>query len=856
MKNMNFELLQLHRDYRNIKYADVNEPSDNFVFGHFEHLKYNSVASAEDALNLLYKRNVNTIIDSKKVSDTQPIILFTYGNHILQAKQHKCMVVSFMQIERPEECNTIKSFYDHGVKIVNLTISEAHKKKLIGDIVADVYIPLNFMDIAVAFYADSFNDVCTIVKNIMHNKLAKFQYSVLSLDNTFDFDSSASKSLNISLRFIWEKNAEATNAVKMLQDALNSLKIDDFSISHLMGNNDSLLVVPQKGYIILEQYINPKSKFSQFMKEVQNARASLSFSCDDIIMFNVEYNIKTKKTVNFDNRELITKEKQFIQCLKEIKKCLSAFEKSEIDDIIYRAIEFSKFVDVIRNHAVKGISGPLYYSIFNPYMMFLEISIQKLLEIDIDNQKDDILQIIGSYLNDTMAYYNNIFHCNLGFFEERGFYNNIIGLASDVELAYNQYTNFICNVIKCDAERNDEKLEIACAVTSGNCPTICTDDIFNSIKNHKSDKKSLLNINIPVSYVFKCKEVSNIIIHEIAHYVGYRNRKCRAEKISQTIALLICDAIYQIVSFPYGKENITDNAINVFNEFEKTSVYKMIHEQMQKDINKVVSEWFVGNVINKCNNSFYMFILIDAIVDVLNSIIDESDLLQKITDILINYQFWYYEHFEDFYLCSHSNDKTIDGILNQLSDYAIKEYNKTFVVNALNIAMNALVQPPEENKTLNLNEKSCNIYVVEMSEFIENLYYSVSEAYCDLMMITLANMSFDDYYDLMKNYDKDIDNIIKDRDYMTWLRINFVARYMNVDIFEKKDLPEIFKFYNDTNVIDNMAEYFESLRPEFLKVVERKKNNTILTNYMSKISKCNDEECFEALYSMFFDILN
>ena len=405
MNKMYFELLQLYRNYRNID--AMNSADGNFVFGHFEHLNFQNAITAEQALDLLYNQYIKSANDVKIETDVQPVILFSYDKHTIHINTEKCMVVSFIQIERPLDCNTIKEFYDYSVDVINHTIKRAKDEKLINDIEADVYIPLNFMDVAVVFYAENFLDVCTIIKNIIHNKLAKFQYSVLSLTDTFNFDSS--KEFDISLRFIWKDSCEAQSSINLLKTTLNNLNITEYSLNHLMGNNDCLLFVPKKGNDILSQYMNPNSEFSKFMKCVQNTRASISFSCDDINNLNLNYDVKTNRVLSFDNREIEERERQFFENLKHTKAELSEFEQNEINDIIYKAIEFSKFIDVIRKHALKGIATPLYLSIEKSYKMFLEIATEKVSEINKYWTKDDVLQIIGSHLNDIMTYYNNIF---------------------------------------------------------------------------------------------------------------------------------------------------------------------------------------------------------------------------------------------------------------------------------------------------------------------------------------------------------------------------------------------------------------------------------------------------------------
>jgi len=674
---MHFELIQLYRNYRNIENVDIDiESGEAIVFGHFDRINFKNSDTADEALDILYDQYISNNTKTNEKSDVQPIALFTYDDKKIKSSAEMCTAVSFMQISKPSDCIDIKTFYEYASEAINTTISELKSQNVIDDVEANIYIPLSFMNIAVIFYAKNLTDICNVVKNILHNKIASFQYSVLSFPKDFCLQHQTDKNINISLRFIWKKHTNTKKVVDLLKDALSKAQICHYTINHLLGNNDGLLTVSGDGYKIIKMFLNKQNEFSEFIKHVENTRASIYFPDRDIKLVKLSCICESPANYVADNSLIYVAEQKLINALIDLKKSSPLLQKSDINDIIYKVTEFGKFINVVSKHARKGIATSLYLSIKSPYLLFLKIALEKIELIGTKYKRDSVLERIGSVMKDMLAYYGNIFHCNLGFFEERGFYNNIIGLASNVELAYNKYANCICDVAMSEFERNVQKLKIECSVTSDNDPVICTNDIFDNVKDQETDNSLLINVNIPVSYVFKYKSVSHIIIHEIAHYVGERKRESRAYAMCKTITAAICDVIYQgFVLSPLP--SLSKNELDFLNKYEKTDAYILMHQEMKNKIYEILFNYINDSFLKKCNTSFYMNRTVNSLIEVINELPQNNDLIVSLTEELVNFQFWYYENIEDFYL-QNSDDNLKSELIIQISDYALKGYNRHF----------------------------------------------------------------------------------------------------------------------------------------------------------------------------------
>ena len=845
---LHFELLQLYRNYRNIENMKIDK-EHSMVLGHFDRITVAQSNTADNALNYLYNHLMTK--NRKFCADMQPMVLFSYQNYDIPYQKNLFNAVTFFQIKRPLNCKNIKDFFDYNVSSIKKVITELEEKGEIGKVIANVYVPFSFMNTAVIFYAENLTDICVVVKNIVHCKLADFQYSILSLPENPKMLSSITKNVNISLRFIWKEQVDADHAVNILKESVASFK--NATVNHLLGNNDCLLHVPEAGYKIISMIISPKDKFKDFMSMVENTRATISFPENSIKLIELHNNITVpSEYIDISDVTIQKNEKKLIRSLNTLKRKAPELLKRDINDILYRVVEFSKFVKVINKHAEKGIAYPLYLSIKEPYELFLEMAADRVNKANSD-QIDAVLEVIGNVVKEMSSYFGNIFHCNLGFIEERGFYNSIIGLASNVELAYNNYANCICDAILSKEERDKDGLRIRCSVTSDKEPLICTSDIFENTFTPKKEEKVLVKVNIPVSYVFKYDFVSKIIIHEIAHHVGARDREYRLKSICECFASVIADPIIQSAVFAITNSS-SDLDKAIIASFEETEFYTELHNKMVIDIINILKNVISDSVISTSKQPYFMDDVIDSIYFAINNLPSDTLLINSLSEIITNFQYDYYEEFEDYFLQKMSQCSTNTNLLSELSGISIKTYNNEFVKYRLKYLLNYITTPSEADCYDTISQRICYFYIPELNDFIEYFCNAVSEAYCDLMMITLFDMSFETYMELMSEYGKTFDQIIRENDYFTWIRVNIIARYMNANIELKEDLPERFTYFEELKLYEIILPYFISLKSEFVDAYRRSQENSLLANFIKNISDNNEEQQLSEIFNMYYGI--
>ncbi len=858
---MSFKLLQLYRNYRNIKSVVAGFEDENFsVFGHFDYMRISSYDTADTTLTHLYKEysqnksDINTVsaqYELNKEADIQPIILYDRNDQFkIEDCDNKCVVVSFMQINH--STGNIDAFYDHAQKMIDDIIGKAKKEKLIGDNVqAHVYLPLSFMDIAVIFTADDFVDICVLLKNLIEARSVYFQYSVLSMQGMSE---NYKHKISISLRFIWEDDTEQADTINKLKTMLEKRGIDEnhHKITHLIGNNDCLLTVTDYGYDILKMLLESRKtsngEASGVFKKIKNTRASIRFNTEDIKIFEEK---KKVPKVSIDDEDLSCS--KLTDNLAAYKKGASDLVIRTINDLIYKIIEFEKFVRVIREHAKNRIAIPLYKSIRIPYRFFIELSAD-IVNSNKDNL-DDVMEMISSTIAEMLSYYSNILHCTLGFFEERGFYNNIISFATIVELAYNRYANMVCDAILCDHERHTWKLQTCCYVVSDKKNIVCAEDKFDGIDRDDYERKLLICINIPMSCIFQYDQVSCFIAHEVAHYVGCREREKRAHILYDAISMALADVVYEFTALRSQEGNTKDER-RLIEDYEKTDSFKLDWEWLKKSIKEYISSRVNQESGKKENGTLYMSKTIGILIDALNLLLMEDEFINQITKIISEYRFRFYENIMDFYVANEDRYKNTNNLLRQISDFCMVDFDNHFTAKGLKKTFNDILNGTYDSNTADNKSGGEERFTFPLIDrLIFNLSDAINEGYSDIMMITLLDMDSDRYEELMNIGGKTVENVINNHDYLNWFRMRFVAGYMHWDIDDLYKYADDYIWYcENTGIIDCVMQYFtQLLDKEFKKVKAEKQKNSALEAYIKDIAG-DDQTMFKAIYNMYLGL--
>lgn len=862
---MHFKLLRLYRNYRNIDSLSASmDNGELMVFGHFDRISMTDMQYADQALLELYNATGNerkSHGNKREYADIQPIILFSESEE-QPIKTDKCVVVSFMQINKPNYIKTTKAFYEYANKAITNKINDIKRENTILDEVeAQIYVPLSFMNVAVIFTSDDFLNICTLLKNMVDSHLIDFQYSVLAMP--LMSNKLKQNSISLSLRFIWNTGISQKQVIDSLHKLLqNKCKIseNEYHITHLMGNNDCLVTILDKGYTVLQYIMNVKAYSKHmFFKYVKNIRATIRFDVDAVKISGNDVAKCTDITVN--NLEKIYSKKPLCDMLTKVNKS-SKLTEMAIQDLSYKIREFEKFMKITREHAKNKIAVPLYNTFISSYNAFIQTSEMWVSKCVYDDYRImNVLDVINTTIDEMSAYYGNILHCHLGFFEERGFYNTIIGVASNIEIAYNNYANKICAAMLCDNERDVQNINVNCYIVSDKSTLVCASDPFRFNGRRNDIDNMLISINIPAPYLFEFSASSYFIIHEIAHFIGCKRREDRAQAIYNVIKRTLLNVIGEYVKCFYIGDAAPAGVERLIDDFRSDSNFKCLYNCVMKQMEIYIDNEIRSYALHRTddNTTLYMSLLYENLDNIMREIVSNHNFVHGLAEIIADFHEKCVIYFDDLYANNYEKYDNVGTVLQNFSNMRIREFNlriikKTLRIFFIKMCSGAIVYNLSNNEfESNEFDKYDNSSI--MLPDLESLLYTVceasQEAYSDLMMVYISGMSFNEYREFMSKWNLNNEHIVKKRDFMSWMRVCFVAGCMGVDDGICIDGKTDFEKYRNMGIIEEMIKYFKKLIPDFKLASDNAAER--FGSYFNNLKQNDENEKFRAIFGLYLD---
>ena len=260
---------------------------------------------------------------------------------------------------------------------------------------------------------------------------------------------------------------------------------------------------------------------------------------------------------------------------------------------------------------------------------------------------------------------------------------------------------------------------------------------------------------------------------------------------------------------------------------------------------------------NMLSKILYMSKLLDVIVITLNELITSDDFYDKLSEIIASYQGKYYVFFEYFYVNHHTNYARSVSI-QKMGYLSIIEYDKLKSKKFLKYLLRKMLNENVEKESIYdrvFNDETI-IYIPNLQSIISKLSESISEAYSDLMIVSIMDLNFKDYINFFEKWIDDLNSIYENESAAIWYRLSFIAKYMQEDLndyVKLKDSLEI-EYCKQIGVIDEIGVYFESLRSSFEKAYQNVIQNDVLNKYIQRIKNDKNKK-FEAIYDVFMNLL-
>lgn len=672
--------------------------------------------------------------------------------------------------------------------------------------------------------------------------------------------------LELSLRLTLNQQNE--NSVDNLIGEFNTLnsKISDeekkikYTITHLLGNYDLLVLIDNSACYVLEELLkadgafNLENKNSFCSKAFDRLRPTLRFKNYKNILGNLNDNNEEFLPDVFD-KEIIEKVKYNSETLflklknsgYEHLKQFSMSLKPQLDQLII-------FCDCIRENYTKNVN-PEFWEILKPNIIIFSKMLMLNNELSLKNVKqcNNALLSITSFVTTLSEYLSNLLHLHRNFLEERGIFDFNISSNTKLLVAYNQFANYIKDILlDMEYDSNTEKRNISIYVTSRLDSKITSSKLFDYMENF-GVQDTLININIPTSCLFNITENLACIIHEVAHFVGPRNRKIRMKALSTFVSKIVASNLFS--TFYFLSFVNTDTTTNeecyipkIIKDFLSECDIIGINKNYLNKVSKVINSAIMENMsIEEKEEKFFILnnfkkYIIDALTVLLTSdsvVFDEISKIQNKYDneIWRKLDLWVSEK-SDLY-----TQEEVDWVNSWLEAFYPTEIQNTGKKEDVIRTASWIGSASHKKHSKN------SIPIASAENIVRSIFNGVSEAFCDLMMILILELPKIEYERIVK-ITRDMSPSDSVLGVASIVRLLIVEKYFGLN-GSQADLELLDKVKNYFNyyewAFDEIFDYFLNITSN-ISTANKEKINNVLTCLGKK------DELLQSLYNYSYSV--
>ena len=853
-------VIELYKDITKSSSAPITDKSFYKVLGHFDHFcckATNSISDFADYEPVLQAGH-----------DSQIMYLFNYANNDQRVQndprffEHKSIlpirVLTLIQTKNEEDNDiNLKERIVRKQQLVDNIVEEIIKNKTDIILTAEIYYTLGCTDLAVIIDT---NRLCLVPdllarlsQSISHSSSL---YSIIGFSNEIDNQDIEnivynSNELELSLRLTLNQNSN--ESIKILEEELNKLKPLcetkgnrlSYTITKLLGNYDLLVLIDSGACYVLGEIVKKNGNFNienssgLFGQVFDRIRPTLRFKKYDD-SFHVKNNDIENILSDDIDKDIILELRNNVKILfDEFKNCDCARVKKFSTSLKSQLEQLIIFCNCIRENYTKNVN-PEFWEILRPTIKLLSIILSKHNSVSLQNERmsDGSLQSISYFVSTLSEYLSNLLHLHRYFLEERGIFDFNISSNTKLLIAYNQFANIVKELLlSAEYKGSESHREISIYITSKLGSKILSSKLFNHLENFGIND-SLININIPTSCLFNVKENLSSIIHEVAHFVGPRNRRNRAEALIKTVCKVVSVNMFSTFYFmpffrPYADENAYEHiGADVKRFYNECSIEKLsldyldrfsniIYEVVMKKIKSSLTDEKSLLLVNLKTNLF------EALVDtfVLKNNEHTNYVFDKIAEVQRIYDNEVWSLFNSWV---NNNRENLSPANKALFHNWLTYYYPTDIRNARK--KEDIVEIANFISTVkqNINPRT-KLRIASIDNIINCIFDGASEAFCDLMMIKILNMSAINYYEIVENITA-LNYCDAHLTIPAYIRLLLVKNKLSI-IDKNKEQQFVEKlnqyFNNYTWVFNDLFEYFDLVVADMEDLNKKKIDNLI-----------------------------
>lgn len=870
-------VVELFKDITKSSNVVLNNASYYKALGHFDHFccritnSISKFSENEHNLNkghdsqIMYLFNYSNV-DNKYVNDT-----FPYETGDLPIR-----VLSLIQTKNNRLHDNVKlrDRLKNFQAIIDKIIDDICKTKITDEkISAEIFYTLGCTDLAIIIDSNKLSLIPEflgkISQKISHTSSI---YSIVGFNGSvcnqkFSEVVKTNNDLELSLRLTLNRQKE--NSVDNLICEFNKLNSKilieqekiNYTITHLLGNYDLLVLIDNSACYVLEELLKPDGTFnlenpnSFCSKTFDRVRPTLRFKNYKNILGNCEDSNEKYLSDNVD-KEIIEEVKNNAETLfsklknsnYEHLKQFSMSLKPQLDQLII-------FCDSIRENYTKNVN-PEFWEILKPNIIIFSkmLMSNNALALKTIKQCNNALLSITSFVTTLSEYLSNLLHLHRNFLEERGMFDFNISSNTKLLVAYNQFANYIKDILlDMEYESNTERRNISIYVTSRLDSKITSSKLFDYMENF-GVQDTLININIPTSCLFNITENLACIIHEVAHFVGPRNRKVRTGALSTFVSKIVASNLFStfyFLSFPDTDTDIIkerNDIPQIIKDFSSECDVVKINKRYLNEISQVINRAIKEKLSfeEKEEKFFILNNFKKNIIDVLTVLlISDSVIFDEISKIQNKYDSEIWRKL-DLWILENNNlysEKDIGFINKWLESFYPTEIQNTGKKEDI-IRTASWIGSASHKKTPKIS-----IPIASAENIVQSLFNGVSEAFCDLMMVIILDLPKAEYERIVK-ITRDMSPNDSVLGVAGIIRLLIVEKHFGFN-GSKAELELLAKVKNYFNyyewVFDEIFEYFSNISSRIPNANKEKINN-ILTCLENK------DELLQSLYNYSYSL--
>lgn len=695
----------------------------------------------------------------------------------------------------------------------------------------EVFFTLSCIDTVLLFRTNSFTLIHDFIYDLYMPGTRLMSYTMYGVRAGFLFRAhegpiEPDDNLCLSMRVSYNPNM-SFNAIKDMDAVVTNLTSNQSVSSIPAGRYHCLYYITQGVYKVLDACLNPdgelalNSEKNKSKAYVNGYRFTLSFQKDLQLSNNLHDNVtnqddnEAKKNhddgTNQDDNERIDETTHSVyDAFKALNRDWeqSSATFSEADSVILMDLksyavtvennvrEYMYFFARMDSHTRHMINDELRIAITEPLHKLKQIIqdfeeyIPNLLKKDVDDaviKYEIFLDQMQTVISEFGAQIGDLIHMQQNRLEDRGVYHNDVAATAKLSLGYYSYAKLVSDALfltdQSDATHSDENPFSFYINLESTCDRVNATEHFNIVLNYQHQhelptKGALVGIDISRQRISDIHYVKVAITHEIAHFVGWRNRAFRAECIINSVCKMMARILIPDLHLKEGEDPI----LKVFyNDREKAlkDTIESIRIEFVERIGKGIREVFRLRFKNDLKWAFQIncedllklilqcwFGSPDTDIEygsiIMNNYIDipvlvanlNVDLHERWSEIAFN---WIRE-----------SGKRPGDVMKSMFDFfaspvqllnsAVTETKKR-----IDVLMGGTVQWPQcfynmqyDKENERLKERTRDVADEHLALNSRSLYGIIhdicdtySEAYCDLAMVKLLNLSAGQYMDYL-----------------------------------------------------------------------------------------------------------